>query len=88
MAWVGLWATCPTLALAPARNRLHVVLLKGLLASLSFLLHISDLYNVWCESVHILLADDTNLFYKRADFDELIETDYDELESVSLRLLK
>ena len=78
MAWVGLWATCHTMALAPARNRLHVVLFKGLLAPLSFLLHISDLYNVWCESVHISFADDTNLFYKRADFDE---KDNDELEN-------
>ena len=53
MAWVGLWATCHRMALAPARNRLHMVLFKGLLAPLSFILHISDLHIVCCESAPI-----------------------------------
>ena len=51
-----------------------------------FLIYINDLYNVCCDFVPILFADDTNLFYKGADFGELVKSINAELENISLWL--
>ena len=54
-----------------------------ILGILLFLVYINDLYNVCCESVPVLFADDTNLFYKGTDFDELVKSINAELENIS-----
>ena len=58
----------------------------SILGLLLFLIYINDLYNVCCDSVPILFADDTNLFYKGADFGELVKSINAELENISLWL--
>ena len=58
----------------------------SILGTLLFLIYINDLYNVCCDSAPILYADDTNLFYKGADIDELVKSINAELENLSIWL--
>ena len=53
---------------------------------LLFLIYINDLYNVCRDSLPILFADDTNLFYKGNKMEDLGKIINDELENISLWL--
>ena len=51
----------------------------SILGPLLFLIYINDLYNVCLESVPILFADDTNLFYSGCHIETLVRSINDEL---------
>ena len=55
----------------------------SILGPLLFLMYINDLYNVCQESVPILFADDTNLFYSGSYLDDLARRINDELCNIS-----
>ena len=55
----------------------------SILGPLLFLMYINDLYNVCQESVPILFADDTNLFYSGSSIDDLARRINDELCNIS-----
>ena len=54
--------------------------------TLLFLIYINDLYNVCRDSVPILFADDTNLFYKGKKMEYRVKIINGELENISLWL--
>ena len=56
---------------------------ESILGPLLFLMYINDLYNVCQESVPILFADDTNLFYSGSSIDDLARRIIDELCNIS-----
>ena len=58
----------------------------SILGLLSVLIYINDLYNVCRDSVPILFADDTNLFYKGNKMEDLVKIIPGELENTSLWL--
>ena len=55
----------------------------SILGPMLFLIYINDLYNVCQESVPILFADDTNLFYSASSLDTLVRRINDELCNIS-----
>ena len=55
----------------------------SILGPLLFLIYINDLYNVCLESVPILFADDTNLFYSGSNIETLVRSINDELSNIS-----
>ena len=55
----------------------------SILGPLSFLIYINDLYNVCQESVPILFADDTNLFYSASTLKNLESRINSELSNIS-----